>query len=58
VLCLVKPGEPVTKGQPLLELHTDDPARLERAREALNGAIEVTAEVPTATTQLVIERIG
>ena len=31
VLCLVKPGEPVEKGQPVLELRTDDPGRLERA---------------------------
>jgi thymidine phosphorylase len=59
VLCLVKPGEPVTKGQPLLELHTDDPGRLERARDALHGALEVTSEVPRAApAPLVIERIG
>jgi thymidine phosphorylase len=59
VLCLVKPGEPVTKGQPLLELHTDDPARLERAREALRGALEVTDEAPgAAASPLVIERVG
>jgi thymidine phosphorylase len=59
VLCLVKPGEPVTKGQPLLELHTDDPARLERAREALRGAVQVSAEAPTAAAEpLVIERVG
>jgi thymidine phosphorylase len=60
VLCLVKPGEPVTKGQPVLELHTDDPARLERAKEALRGALEVAPEVPDATIgpPLVIERIG
>ena len=60
VRCLVKPGEPVTKGQPVLELHTDDPARLERAREALRGALEVAPEVPDATIgpPLVIERIG
>jgi thymidine phosphorylase len=59
VLCLVKPGEPVAKGQPLLELHTDDAARLERAKEALLGALEVTAEPPAeATEPLVIERVG
>jgi thymidine phosphorylase len=59
VLCLVKPGEPVTKGQPLLELHTDDPARLERARDVLHGGLEVTSEVPRAApAPLVIERIG
>jgi thymidine phosphorylase len=59
VLCLVKPGDPVTKGQPLLELHTDNPARLERAGEALRGALEVTAEAPAVAAEpLVIERVG
>jgi thymidine phosphorylase len=59
VRCLVKPGEPVTKGQPVLELHTDDGARLERAREALRGALEITAEAPGgAPGPLVIERVG
>jgi thymidine phosphorylase len=59
VLCLVKLGDPVLKGQPLLELHTDDPARLERAREALRGAVQVSAEAPTAAAEpLVIERVG
>ena len=28
VVCRAKVGEPVQKGEPLLELHTDDPARL------------------------------
>jgi thymidine phosphorylase len=59
VRCLVKPGEPVEKGQPVLELHTDDPARLERARQALQGALEVTDEAPgPAPGSLVLERIG
>ena len=31
-------GEQVTAGQPLLELQTDDPARIPRALEALEGA--------------------
>src|SRR3954449_9397370 len=34
-------GDRVVEGQPLLELHTDDPARIERALEALDGAIGV-----------------
>jgi thymidine phosphorylase len=59
VRCLVKPGEPVEKGQPVLELHTDEPARLERARQALRGALEVTAEAPSpAPASLVLERVG
>ncbi len=59
VRCLVKPGEPVEKGQPLLELHTDDASRLERARESLSGALEVVEEPPVAGPgSLVLERIG
>jgi thymidine phosphorylase len=59
VRCLVKPGEPVQKGQPLLELHTDDRGRLERAREALTGAFEVTDAGPQpVAAPLVLERIG
>ena len=38
-----KPGETVTKGQPLLTLHTDDEWRIERALETLTGAIEISA---------------
>jgi thymidine phosphorylase len=59
VRCLVKPGEPVRRGQPVLELHTDDGGRLERAQEALVGAFETVAggreAVPPAR---VLERIG
>lgn len=36
-----KPGDAVTKGQPLFTLHTDEPARFERALEALEGAYAV-----------------
>jgi thymidine phosphorylase len=56
VLCLAKPGEPVEAGQPVLELRSDDPARLARAREALSGAIEIGSD-PPAAGPLVIERI-
>ena len=38
---LVKPGETVAKGQPLFTMHTDEPARFERALEALEGAYRV-----------------
>ncbi|MCU1579418.1 MAG: thymidine phosphorylase [Rhodoglobus sp.] len=33
----VKPGDIVTKGQPLFTMHTDEPERFERALEALAG---------------------
>ncbi|MCU1655950.1 MAG: sle, partial [Pseudonocardiales bacterium] len=40
VVMVTKPGEPVQEGQPLLELHSDDPSRFERAVAALDGAFE------------------
>jgi thymidine phosphorylase len=46
VRCLAKPGERVTRGQPVLELHSDDEGRFERALEALAGAIEIGPEPP------------
>ncbi len=36
-----KPGDAVTKGQPLFTLSADEPARFERALEALEGAYRV-----------------
>ena len=48
-------GERVVAGQPLLELHTDDPDRIPRALEALEGAVGVdTGEEPLP---LVLDRI-
>jgi thymidine phosphorylase len=59
IRCLVKPGDPVAKGQPVLELHTDDRGRLERALEVLRGAVEIIDEAPRAEPPpLVLERIG
>jgi thymidine phosphorylase len=56
VLCLAKPGERVEQGQPLLELRTDEPARFDRALDALHGAIEIGAEAPVISPP-VLERI-
>jgi thymidine phosphorylase len=42
IRCLVKPGEPVAKGQPLLELHTDTPDAIEGALSALDGRVLVS----------------
>ena len=48
-------GEQVTAGQPLLELHTDDAARIPRALEALEGAVGIdTGDTPLP---LVLDRI-
>ncbi|WP_309618043.1 thymidine phosphorylase [Salinibacterium sp.] len=38
---LAKPGDTVTKGQPLFVMHTDEPARFNRALEALTGAYRI-----------------
>jgi thymidine phosphorylase len=48
-------GDEVTEGQPLLELHTDDPARIARALEALDGAIGVDTD--DEPLPLILDRI-
>jgi len=57
VVMLAKPGDPVRSGEPLLELHADEPARVERALAALGGAIEVGAD-PPLRADLVLDRLG
>ncbi|HEY1916379.1 MAG TPA: thymidine phosphorylase [Streptosporangiaceae bacterium] len=57
VLCLVKPGERVTRGQPVLELHASDEGRFAGAQAALAGAIEVAGSQPEIPS-LILERIG
>src|SRR5690606_14213567 len=56
VVCLAKPGDQVRAGQPLLELHVDDPGRLPDAVAALEGAVEV-GDGPPPRRPLVLERI-
>jgi thymidine phosphorylase len=56
VVMLVKPGATVTKGQPLLELHAEDPGRFDRALAALDGGIEIGGEF--RPVPLVIDRIA
>jgi thymidine phosphorylase len=57
LVCLAKPGDLIEKGQPLLELRTDDASRFGRAREALDGAIKI-GEAPPPVSPQVIERIS
>ena len=57
IICLAKPGDQVTAGEPLLELRADDPARFERARQALDGGIEIGPQ-PPEPGPAVIERIA
>ena len=53
-----KPGEQVIVGQPLFTLHTDEPARFERALEALNGAVKISSTgEKVERLPLIIERI-
>ncbi|HEY0472046.1 MAG TPA: thymidine phosphorylase, partial [Kribbella sp.] len=54
-----KPGDTVRAGQPLLTLHTDDPARFARALDALADATTIApAGGPQyRPTPLVIDRI-
>ena len=57
VVCLAKPGDQVTAGQPVLELRTDEEARFGRALEALEGAISIGPR-PPEPRPAVLERIG
>jgi thymidine phosphorylase len=56
VLLHAKPGGRVEAGAPLLELLTDDPARIADAIAALDGAIEI-GDAPPDPRPLVHERI-
>lgn len=51
-----KPGDAVSKGQPLFTMHTDEPTRFERALEALHGAYALGSE-PPAPAPLIAARI-
>jgi thymidine phosphorylase len=57
VFCLVKPGDPVTRGQPVLELRSNDDDRMTGALQSLEGAIEIGPHPPEAQS-LILERIG
>ncbi|MCK2238305.1 MULTISPECIES: thymidine phosphorylase [unclassified Crossiella] len=48
ILCHAKPGEHVTKGQPLLELHTNTPEAFDGALDALAGSYEIGDSAPEA----------
>lgn len=51
-----KPGQRVSKGQPLLTLHTDDEWRIPRALESLEGGIVIGDSAPEARG-VVLERV-
>ncbi|WP_033441072.1 thymidine phosphorylase [Saccharothrix sp. NRRL B-16314] len=56
ILCLAKPGDRVTEGQPLLELYTETPDAIPAALESLDGGYEI-GETPPTRTPLVIDTI-
>ena len=56
VVCLKKPGDSVEAGEPVLELHTDDPDRFQPALDALRGALSVGHEQPEPKP-LILDRI-
>lgn len=51
-------GERVRAGQPLFTLHTDDPARFDRALASLEDAWTVAGEEPGSRGPVVLERVG
>jgi thymidine phosphorylase len=57
VVMLAKPGDVVRAGEPLLELHADDPSRFARALAALDGGIDI-ADADVERPALIIERVA
>jgi thymidine phosphorylase len=59
VICLAKPGDQVSEGQPVLELRADDESRFAAALAALNvpGAIEIGDDQPATWPDPVLDRI-
>jgi thymidine phosphorylase len=58
IICLVKPGERVRAGQPVLELRADEAERFGPARAALDGAITISDAGPPPEVSPVIEYVG
>jgi thymidine phosphorylase len=52
-----KPGDSIEAGAPLFTLHTDEPARFERALEILEGSVEIVPGGVVNRLPLVLERI-
>ena len=53
---LKRAGDKVAKGEPVVELHTDDAARFDKALESLTGAFEIGPE-PPGERKLILETI-
>jgi thymidine phosphorylase len=52
-----KPGDYISAGSPLMTLHTDEPARFERALDILDGAVIIVEGGTVTRLPLVLERI-
>ena len=57
IICLAKPGDKLTRGQPVLELRADDERRFAAAEQALDQAIVIEADQPPPPPDPVIELI-
>jgi len=57
VVLLRKPGDPVRAGEPVLELHAEDPGRIPDALRALAGAVTIGDEGTTTRLPLVLDRV-
>ncbi|QWF21141.1 thymidine phosphorylase [Nocardioides sp. LMS-CY] len=54
-----RPGDPITTGQPLFTLHTDDPDRIDRAQTSLDHGYDIApTDTPYQPTPLIHDRIG
>jgi thymidine phosphorylase len=57
VMCLVKPGDYVNQGDPVLELRSDDADRLDQVAQVASDAVVVGPTAPEIPA-IVVERIG
>lgn len=56
VVCLIREGDAIIKGQPMFELHADDEAHLQQGRDAIANAV-VVGERTVNAEALLLERI-
>ncbi len=54
--CLAKPGDPITRGEPILRLHSDRPDTFSSAAELLANAISYSPEAPEPPP-LILDRV-
>jgi thymidine phosphorylase len=59
VIWHARPGDRVTEGEPLLTLLTDEPARFERALDALEGGYDIAPPGTAYTPEpLLLDRLS